>query len=404
LFIVLFFDREDAPSSGANVSGPGSVYILLDAGVSFQCLRGSSRLATDTLLRYIATIVIVFVFLGSIQLLRYSGSDANTPASTTGWRNWNLWPQYTGEPGEIGKLPTPPKFTRPENVPPKMGLEHDSWSQETTTLPLVIPTQAPVPSVVSLETKTKAAEKTEKTEEPKAAKETPECPAASAQMAAPLPALNTTFNVPRDIVYSPAGPKPNQIVVVTASDGNGHNGGIEDILGQTASNRKQYCEYHGYNYHFVNISKFDIPNAHPVWKKIPAIVEAFNAYPEAQWVFFLDLDAIIMSPKQELTKLTLSYEGMKKSLDFGREFTGSERTPLGVYMPQQGDMDLAEIDMLVAQDHNGINAGSFFLRRSKYTQIMLDMWADPFFMHMDWAGKEQDTLVSNVYSPISTLY
>jgi hypothetical protein len=198
------------------------------------------------------------------------------------------------------------------------------------------------------------------------------------------------------MVYSPAGPKPNQIVVVTASDGNGHNGGIEDILGQTSQNRKQYCAYHGYNYHFVNISKFDLEDAHPVWKKIPAIVDAFNTFPDSQWVFFLDLDAIIMSPKQDLNSLTLSHAGMEKSLDFGREFTGSERTPLGVYMPQLRDAHFADIDMLIAQDHNGINAGSFFLRRSKFTQWLLDMWSDPFFMKMDWPGKEQDTLVSSL--------
>jgi hypothetical protein len=268
-----------------------------------------------------------------------------------------------------------------------MGSDDESWSQETTTLPAsAVPTHKAAEPAKAPEAKSQEAEKEKEA--------VPECASNVAWGAQPLPDLNTTFNVPSDIVYSPAGPKPNQIVVVTASDGKGHNGGIEDILGRTAANRKSYCDYHGYNYHFVNISKFDLEGAHPVWKKIPAIVDAFNAYPEAQWVFFLDLDAIIMSPKQDLNSLTLSHAAMQKSLDFGREFTGSERAPLGVFMPQLADANLGDIDMLIAQDHNGINAGSFFLRRSKFTQWLLDMWADPFFMQMDWPGKEQDTLVS----------
>ncbi|KAF2423289.1 hypothetical protein EJ08DRAFT_596244 [Tothia fuscella] len=315
-----------------------------------------------------------------------------------------MWPSYTGNPGVIEKLPSPPIFQRPENIP-KFGSDEETWSKETATLPvLIVPshlqhaapeTQVAKPVEVINEkdaAKTKAAEGLKKAEVEKPT-EISECASQNALAQNPLPALNTTFRVADDIVYSPAGPKPNQIVVVTATDGNGHNGGIDDIILQTSMNRKQYCAYHGYNYHFVNISQFDLEGAHPVWKKIPAIVDAFNTYPEAQWVFFLDLDAIIMNPKQDLNTLTLSHPGMQKSLDFGRQFTGSERTPLGVYMPSERDAHLQDIDMLIAQDHNGINAGSFFLRRSKYTQWLLDMWSDPFFMKMDWAGKEQDTLL-----------
>jgi hypothetical protein len=278
-----------------------------------------------------------------------------------------------------------PKFTRPDNVP-KMGSDEESWSKETTTLPvLVVPTGAS--EVPANSGWTKVEEMREEVPDS-------DCASNIAWRKEPLPDLNTTFHVPSDIVYSPAGPRPDQIVVVTASDGKGHNGGIDDILGRTSANRKSYCEYHGYNYHFVNISKFDLKGAHPVWKKIPAIVDAFNTFPESQWIFFLDLDAIIMSPKQDLTSLTLSHAGMQKSLDFGREYTASSRKPLGVFMPQLADSNLDELDMLIAQDHNGINAGSFFLRRSKFTQWLLDMWADPFFVQMEWPGKEQDTLVS----------
>lgn len=276
-----------------------------------------------------------------------------------------MWPTYSGglQQGDIVK-PTPPKNTHPD----KASGSHDSYSGEETVLPVVV-------------TVTVTAKPTEATD----------APSSKAWHMTPLAATNNTITIPKDMVHTAEGPKPNEIVMVTASDGKGHNGGIEDILGKTAKNRKEYCAHHGYNYHFVNISKFDMGDAHPVWKKIPAIVEAFNTFPQAKWLFFLDLDAIIMSPKQSLTDLVLSHKGMKKSIHWGGQWTAAERSPLGVFMPENADLD--NLDMLVAQDHNGVNAGSFFLRRSNYTQWLLDMWADPFFMKMDWPGQEQDALV-----------
>jgi hypothetical protein len=245
---------------------------------------------------------------------------------------------------------------------------------------------------VKQETETLVEDEAKEAEEDRMMREA-DCSAKKASTMDPLPSLNTTFHVDDNIHYSPKGPDPSEVVIVTAADGGGHNGGIEGIMDQTSANRKAYCQHHGYNCHFSNIGEFDLENAHPVWKKIPAIVEAFNAYPKAQWVFFLDLDAIIMSPKQNLNDLILSHAGLAKSLDFEVEWHRSDRIPLGVWMPNQQDVKFDEIDMLVAQDQNGINAGSFFLRRSKFTQWMLDMWADPFFMRHDWPGQEQDTLV-----------
>jgi hypothetical protein len=306
-----------------------------------------------------------------------------------------MWPTYSGEAqqGDVIKS-TPPKFSRPDNVP-QVSHDHDSWSEETTTLPAALPNFVPPATVVVTSTVTYTARSEPTSSAEKPVVECPtllDCPSTHAWNMVPLEAVNTTFTIPENMVHSPSGPQPHEIVIVTASDGKGHNGGIEDILGKTAKNRKEYCEHHGYNYHFVNISKFDMGDARPVWKKIPAIVEAFNTFPDAKWLFFLDLDAIIMSPKQDLIELILSHVGMQKSLDFGREWTGSERTPLGVYMPRDADLD--NLDMLIAQDQNGVNAGSFFLRRSKYTQWLLDMWTDPFFMKMDWAGQEQEALVN----------
>jgi len=73
-----------------------------------------------------------------------------------------------------------------------------------------------------------------------------------------------TFEVKEDIVYDPAGPRPDQVVLLMASDGKGHNGGIQNLMQMATENRQEFADYHGYHYHFINISKFDIGDAHPV--------------------------------------------------------------------------------------------------------------------------------------------
>jgi hypothetical protein len=39
---------------------------------------------------------------------------------------------------------------------------------------------------------------------------------------------------------------------------------------------------------------------HAVWGKLPAILEAFRKFPHAEWVWWLDIDAVIMTPESEV--------------------------------------------------------------------------------------------------------
>ncbi|KAF2098197.1 hypothetical protein NA57DRAFT_40922, partial [Rhizodiscina lignyota] len=202
-----------------------------------------------------------------------------------------------------------------------------------------------------------------------------------------------SFDVQKDITYDPAGPRPDQIVLLTASDGKGHNGGIQDIVPNAVQNRKEFCDVHGYINHFINISKYNMgEDTHAVWKKLPAIVETFQTYPDAQWVWWLDLDAIIMTPSKPIEEKILSHAAILKNIKRETEFVGSDRTPFHVFTEK--DPDANEVDMLIAQDQNGLNAGSFMLRRSEWTAWLLEMWKDPIFRTMkDWPGREQDALI-----------
>lgn len=60
-----------------------------------------------------------------------------------------------------------------------------------------------------------------------------------------------------------------------------------------------------------------------------------------------------------------------------------------------GDNDPKSINFLIPQDCGGFNLGSFFVKRSAWTDRLLDIWWDPVFYeqkHMEWEHKEQDAL------------
>ena len=51
----------------------------------------------------------------------------------------------------------------------------------------------------------------------------------------------------------------------------------------------------------VDLSSFVISHTtHPVWGKLPAILLACEEYPHAEWIWWLDIDAIIMNPDIDL--------------------------------------------------------------------------------------------------------
>lgn len=60
-----------------------------------------------------------------------------------------------------------------------------------------------------------------------------------------------------------------------------------------------------------------------------------------------------------------------------------------------GDSNPASVNLILPQDCGGFNLGSFFIRRSDWTDRLLDIWWDPVLYeqkHMEWEHKEQDSL------------
>jgi chemotaxis protein histidine kinase CheA len=187
----------------------------------------------------------------------------------------------------------------------------------------------------------------------------------------------------------PAGKK---IIMLTATDGQG-NSEIQDVLTMARENRAEYANYHGYTDYFVDLKKFAKPNRHPVWNKINAIKEAFNENPEAEWLWWIDTDIIIMNPEIDIAEHILSKRALTERLTYGRPMRDSNANFMnGVYM-HKGEVDIDNIDLVLCQDFFGLNAGSFFIRRSAFTNLLLDLWDDPMYVKAEFVRREQDALI-----------
>lgn len=60
-----------------------------------------------------------------------------------------------------------------------------------------------------------------------------------------------------------------------------------------------------------------------------------------------------------------------------------------------GDGSPDSVNLMLSQDCAGFNLGSFFVRRSEWTDRLLDIWWDPVSYeqkHMEWEHKEQSAL------------
>ena len=117
--------------------------------------------------------------------------------------------------------------------------------------------------------------------------------------------------------------------------------------------------------------------------------------------WWLDLNTFIMEPKyslqnhifRELGKNVYRDINVYNPLNITHPPTEVQYDPLS--RSAVGDGKDSSINLLVPQDCGGFNLGSFFLRRSGWTDRLLDIWWDPVGYeqkHMQWEHKEQDAL------------
>jgi|SRR5271154_5785802 len=85
----------------------------------------------------------------------------------------------------------------------------------------------------------------------------------------------------------------------------------------------------GYHLLVVDMNAFEIVKSlHPVWSKIPAISRAFELFATAEWVWWLDADAIIMTPSIDLYEHLLNPASLGRLLRKGQLIKGHDKVSM----------------------------------------------------------------------------
>lgn len=188
-------------------------------------------------------------------------------------------------------------------------------------------------------------------------------------------------------------PRNRDVVVLTASDGGGHNSAIPNVLERVLDDRDKYAQKHGYTSLWLNTSRYDIGQAHRTWSKIPAVAEAFYLHPAAEWVWLIDTDIVLMAPDYDLVDQIIGPDAIKRGLMRDTPILDGQlkNNPTNINTPK--DFRVEDIDILITQDHQSVNTGSTFFRRSAFTRWLLESMTDyTMLMGQEHSGAEQDAI------------
>ncbi|KAI0189411.1 galactosyl transferase GMA12/MNN10 family protein [Xylaria flabelliformis] len=168
-------------------------------------------------------------------------------------------------------------------------------------------------------------------------------------------------------------------------------------------NKRKYVARWGYDLEIVDMStkKRYAHEWRESWEKVDSIRNSFRKYPKAEWIWWLDLNTFVMEPSYSLQ--THIFNNLQKHIY--RDI--NEFNPLNLTHPLKanyldpeslspvGDGNPDSVNLMLSQDCAGFNLGSFFVRRSEWTDRLLDIWWDPVSYeqkHMEWEHKEQSSL------------
>ncbi|GME72429.1 unnamed protein product [Ambrosiozyma monospora] len=172
-------------------------------------------------------------------------------------------------------------------------------------------------------------------------------------------------------------------------------------------NKKSYADKHGYELILVNslgdnVGLYQKRYQHEHregWEKWDVLRKIMKQTPVEgveQWFWYLDIHTLIMEPELSIEQVVF-----KKENDFYRDLRyfnpnnliiDEELNQFLLGSTLKETKSLNSVDLLLTQDCQGINLNSFLIKRSDWSNLLLDLIWDPVFysqMHAQWAKPSQ---------------
>lgn len=190
---------------------------------------------------------------------------------------------------------------------------------------------------------------------------------------------------------------PSIVIILAANEGGGvlkwkneQEWAIEKL---SISNKKAYAKRHGYGLTIkdLTVAKRYSHEYREGWQKVDILKQTMREFSTAEWFWWLDMDTLIMEPEKSLEEHI-----------FSRLNNLTERNLEG-FNPLNIETDIPfvdfneEMNLLITQDCGGFNLGSFLIKNTEWSKLLLEFWWEPSMYeqkHMIWEHREQDALES----------
>lgn len=185
-----------------------------------------------------------------------------------------------------------------------------------------------------------------------------------------------------------------KILILSACDSNCD----VDLVNKSIQNRESYASrYENIIHHYIDLEQYkDGPDSSTptAWLKIPAIQDTFKNFPHVDWIWWLDIDALIMNKEISISRDILSRQVIETCLMWDHPLRNTDAKFHGhrYHSRKDGGLKSQNLDLIITQDRMGINAGSFMIRRSTFSNILLDFW-NAIDERDHWNRHEQDGLI-----------
>lgn len=165
------------------------------------------------------------------------------------------------------------------------------------------------------------------------------------------------------------------VLILAANVHSRGNHKVASYLQKVIENRTKYATQHGYQFVVKDLQKYpraDLKAGAAGWTRLRVLREVLEEYPDSEWIWYLDQDAIIMDTKTSMFDHILDADRLDQLA-----LRDTPIVPPDSVIRTLKATSADSIQFILSQDHQGLNTKSFLLRNGDFAKYLLDTWNEP---------------------------
>lgn len=200
------------------------------------------------------------------------------------------------------------------------------------------------------------------------------------------------------VVFKPKSKKNYpKIVLVTAVDFDKYS---VTSLAAIVQNRVNYAHEHNYGLYVrwyqefattMNSINFLTTKERAKWARLFCMRAAMFAFPEAEWFWYLDQDALIMNQEVKLEQYLLSKEALQSAI-----LREQPVIPPNGLIKTYKNLQPENIKLIFTQSDNKIETNSFIVKNDNIGRAMIEIWHDRLYLNYNNFPYGPDSAITHI--------